>query len=39
MDLVSRGLKTKPIVGGLRINEIIKYMIILDITFKPITKF
>ena len=26
MDLVARGLKTKPIVGGLRIDEIIKYL-------------
>ena len=26
MDLVARGLKTKPIVGGLQINEIIKYL-------------
>jgi len=26
MDLVSRGIKTGPIVGGLRINEIIKYI-------------
>ena len=26
MDLVSRGLKTKPRVGGLRINEIIKFL-------------
>ena len=26
MDLVSRGLKTEPIVGGLRIDEIIKYL-------------
>ena len=26
MDLVERGLKTKPIVGGLRIDEIIKYL-------------
>ena len=26
MDLVSRGLKTDPIVGGLRIDEIIKYL-------------
>ena len=26
MDLVSRGLKTEPIVGGLSIDEIIKYL-------------
>ena len=26
MDLVARGLKTEPIVGGLRIDEIIKYL-------------
>ena len=26
MDLVSRGLKTEPIVGGLQVNEIIKYL-------------
>jgi hypothetical protein len=26
MDLVSRGFKTEPIVGGLRIDEIIKYI-------------
>ena len=26
MDLVSRGLKTKPIVGGWQVNEIIKYL-------------
>ena len=26
MDLVSRGLKTEPIVGGLRIDGIIKYL-------------
>ena len=26
MDLVSRGLKTEPIVGGLSLNEIIKYI-------------
>ena len=26
MDLVARGLKTKPIVGGLSIDEIIKYL-------------
>ena len=26
MDLVARGLKTEPIVGGLSINEIIKYL-------------
>ena len=26
MDLVARGLKTEPIVGGLNINEIIKYL-------------
>ena len=26
MDLVARGLKTKPKVGGLRIDEIIKYL-------------
>ena len=26
MDLVARGLKTKPIVGGLRIDEIIKFL-------------
>ena len=26
MDLVSRGLKTEPIVGGLRIDEIIKFL-------------
>ena len=26
MDLVARGLKTKPRVGGLRIDEIIKYI-------------
>jgi len=26
MDLVARGLKTKPRVGGLRIDEIIKYL-------------
>ena len=26
MDLVARGLKVEPIVGGLQINEIIKYL-------------
>ena len=26
MDLVSRGLKTEPIVGGLSLNEIIKFL-------------
>ena len=26
MDLVARGLKTEPIVGGLQVNEIIKYL-------------
>ena len=26
MELVARGLKTEPIVGGLNINEIIKYL-------------
>ena len=26
MDLVKHGLKTKPIVGGLQVNEIIKYL-------------
>ena len=26
LDLVARGLKTKPIVGGLRIDEIIKFL-------------
>ena len=26
LDLVSRGLKTEPIVGGLQVNEIIKYL-------------
>ena len=26
MELVARGLKTEPIVGGLRIDEIIKYL-------------
>ena len=26
MDLVARGLKTEPIVGGLNINEIIKFL-------------
>ena len=26
MELVARGLKTEPIVGGLQVNEIIKYL-------------
>ena len=26
LDLVEHGLKTKPIVGGLQVNEIIKYL-------------